>query len=156
MTGLVSSPGMREVFEFHSSCLIILALSGGILLAGCDVISPPTACTHEFVTHSLQVSSPDGQPADSVDITVRNVDSDKVYDVCEDLSFSCDYAGNMGEYVVFHDGLEVSTDGDNVVVTGQKDSLNFEAQYIFRRGECHVRKVEGPEEVRLSVVRSSE
>lgn len=136
------------VFKF----LVLAVLGAGMLIAGCE--EAPTICTAEFVTYSVKVLSPEGQPADSVVINVRNADTGKKYDVCEALS-QCNEPGERryveeGKYFIFHDGLEVSPLGSDVVVTGSKDSLTFRADYVFRAGECHVQKEKGPEQVMLS------
>lgn len=136
---------MRE-FSGVRPLLVLAVAAAGMLIAGCD--SPPTACTEEFVAYSVQVLSPKGEPADSVAIGVRNADTETDYNVCADNL--CRQDRENGHYIIFHDGLEVSPSGNHVVVTGQKDSLTFGANYIFRQGECHVRKESGPEQVTLS------
>lgn len=142
---------MRD-FSSGSNILVLAIFGVGMLSAGCDEV--PKACTAEFVTHSVQVLSPEEEPADSVAIRVRNATTGMNYDVCEELSICNDpedrrYA-EKGTYFIFHDGLGVSPFGTDVVVTGQKDSLNFRARYVFREGRCHVRKEKGPEQVLLS------
>jgi len=142
---------MRDSLDVYN--LLVLAVFGaGMLIVGCE--EAPRACTGEFVTYSVTVLSPDGQPADSVVIDVRNANTGKEYDVCEALS-QCNNPEERryvekGEYFIFHDGLEASPLGSDVVVTGSKDSLTFRADYVFREGECHVQKEMGPEQVMLS------
>ena len=145
-------PGVMRDLSGASKFLILAVFGAGMLIAGCD--EAPRACTDEFVTYSVKVLSPDGQPADSVMINVRNADTGKKYDVCEALS-QCNDPGERqyveeGRYFIFHDGLEVSPMGNDVVVTGSKDSRTFRADYVFRAGECHVQKEKGPEQVMLS------
>ena len=142
---------MRNSLDVYN--LLVLAIFGaGMLIVGCE--EAPRACTDEFVTYSVKVISPNGQPADSVVIDVRNVNTGKEYDVCDALSQCNDPKERRyveeGKYFVFHDGLEASPLGNDVVVTGSKESLTFRADYVFREGECHVQKEMGPEQVMMS------
>lgn len=93
---------MRE-FSGIRSLPILAVAAAGILIAGCD--SPPTACTEEFVSYTVQVLSPEGDPADSVAIGVRNADTETDYNVCADNL--CRQDRENGHYIIFHDGLEV-------------------------------------------------
>lgn len=106
-------------------------------------------CTEEFVVHTITVLQPDGQPADSVSINVRNKESGDLYDVCQnDL---CNANGQQGQYVIFHDSFqgEISKEQENIVVSGTKDSLSFTEDYSFYDDGCHVRKIAGPDTVNL-------
>ena len=142
---------MRDSLNVYH--LLVLAVFGtGMLTIGCE--EAPRACTDEFVTYSVKVLSPNEQPADSVVIDVRNASTGKEYDVCEALSQCNDPEERRyveeGKYFIFHDGLEASPLGSDVIVTGSKESLTFRADYVFREGECHVQKEMGPEQVMLS------
>ncbi|WP_157621278.1 hypothetical protein [Salisaeta longa] len=118
----------------------------GFLSAGCD--SQSVLCTAEFVTYTVRVVTPAGQPADSVQIEVRNASTGARYDVCGGLS-PC-HNPEDGQYTIFHDGVDVGPFPTEVVVTGRKGDLGFRATYVFRQGQCHVRKLAGPAQVTLS------
>lgn len=107
------------------------------------------ACTAEFVTISLTVLSPQGQPADSVDITVTNKENGDTYNICGE--YSC-RGGTDGTYTIMHDGFheELSATREAVIVEGTKDQLGFEQEFAFRGGRCHVEKLAGPDTVSLS------
>ena len=128
----------------HAWASLFVAL--GLLIAGCEAFISPTMCTAEFVTYFVQVQTPDGAPADSVAITVRNANTGQVYDVC--ASVNCERTP-PGQYYIFHDGLDAGSDGSHVRVSGVKDDFGFQANYVFRAGECHVQKVAGPDQVTL-------
>lgn len=145
-------PGATRDSPDVSKLLVLAVFGTGMLIVGCE--EAPRACTDEFVTYSVTVLSPNGQPADSVVIDVRNANTGKEYDVCEALSQCNDPEERRyvekGEYFIFHDGLEASPLGSDVAVTGSKDGPTFRADYVFREGECHVQKEMGSEQVMLS------
>lgn len=121
--------------------------------AGCDQSEP--MCTDEFVTYTVNVQSPNGEPAESVSIEVRDEATGESYDVCEKInnprcpgSIDRRYS-DPGEYLIFHDGIQVSLLGSPVEVVGTKGNLSFSAEYVFRQGDCHVQKLEGPDQVTL-------
>jgi hypothetical protein len=133
--------------------LLTLSLLLVGLLSGCDE-QESFACTAEFVMYNVEVLMPDGEPADSVDVTVQEIATGQTYDVCAGISICNDPEDRRyrdpGEYLIFHDGLAASPLGSRVLVIGEKGELAFRAEYIFRQGRCHVQKVSGPERVVLS------
>ena len=116
---------------------------------GCEdspVNSP--LCTAEFVTVTLQVTGPNGEPIENADISVVNSVSNDTLNVCE--NFEC-AEGMMGNYTIFHDGFieKVSFEGDSYTVSGTSSEGSFQEEFVFARNECHVFKKSGPETVTL-------
>ncbi len=131
------------------STFLILILSC-LLLQYCSSPQDPSgACTAEFVTFSVTVVHPDGSPADSVDLEVRNREDGNLYNICAE--YSC-RDGSNGNYTIMHDGFleELSPTGETVLVEGTKGNLQFSEEYTFQSGRCHVEKVAGPDTVSLS------
>lgn len=128
--------------------LFILLLCA-FFLQYCDSLKGPDACTEEFVIHEITVLDTTGQPADSVDITVSNLDADEPYEICNDSY--CDEDSLSNPYTIMHDGLmdEISRDKEEVLVTGSREELSFEEEYEFRNNSCHVEKLAGPDTVSL-------
>jgi hypothetical protein len=134
---------MRDIVWITFLILILL------LFQYCSNSEPPYVCTNEFVTYTITVLEPNGEPADSVEIEVTNKQTGKEYDICED--FSC-RGINSGTYTIMHDGFfgELSETKEIVLVEGTKDDLHFSKDYAFRSGPCHVEKLAGPDTVSLS------
>lgn len=133
----------------YLSILFLAALMGG-----CDSTnSIDRVCTAEFRIFSTTVLSPDGEPADSVDISITIGDSDESFDPCaEDFEENCDIGGPVGFYIIFHDGLIDKIDeGENatVLVEGTRGELGFTREFVFTNDGCHVAKVAGPDTVTL-------
>lgn len=118
-----------------------------LFLHGCSQPESPGACTDEFVTHSVTVHNQNGEPADSVNIQVTNEIG---------TSFDCDeylcQETLVGTYIVMHDGLKerISDSKETFIVVGMKDELQFNEDFVFRSGECHVEKIAGPDTVSLT------
>lgn len=128
--------------------LIIFTSVVFLLFQSCSSSEGPYACTGEFVMYSLTVMGPNETPADSVQITVTNKESDKVYPCDEYL---CNER-KPGHYVIMHDGLrgKIDEERETIIVEGTKENLQFKEEFYFRGGICHVEKVAGPDTVSLS------
>ena len=124
------------------SCLFLFS----ILLQGCSQPESPGACTDEFVTHSVTVLNQAGELADSVNIQVTN----KSGNLFECDEYLCQETF-IGTYIIMHDGLRerISDSKETFTVVGMKDELQFNEDFVFRSGECHVEKVAGPDTVSL-------
>ncbi|HEX6981699.1 MAG TPA: hypothetical protein VF181_02965 [Balneolaceae bacterium] len=131
--------------------LLILALP---LLSSCSNPEISEVCTGIFITHTLTVLTPEGEPADSVQITVSNKETGNEYDVCNPTI--CDEPPRSNPYVIFHDGFseKVDSDGEEIIVRGTKGDKGFTEQFTFRDDGCHIRKVAGPDSVYLQVNKS--
>ena len=103
----------------------------------------------EFVMYSLTVAGPNETPADSVQIAVINKESEKVYP-CDEYLCS---ERQPGIYIVMHDGLREKIDeqGETITVEGTKGNLQFEEEFDFQGGVCHVEKIAGPDTFSLSL-----
>lgn len=140
----------------HTSCimkfihLFLFVCFLSAISEGCSSPESTAVCTDIFQMYDVTALNPDGTPADSVNITVKNQKTGRPYDICSDISCS---DGEDGTYLIMHDGLDaqLSSEGTAVLVEGVKGSLHFRADYIFRSGVCHVRKVAGPDTVSLSM-----
>src|SRR5699024_4942977 len=90
-------------------------------------------------------------PADSVQIQVTNEETGQIYNNCSEEQNVC-AGGNNGRYTIMHDGFhgKISTEGEDILVSGEKGQLQFQAKYTFRSGECHLQKLAGPDTVSLS------
>lgn len=121
------------------------------LLFSCSNPKVAKVCTQQFAIHNLTVLTPDGEPADSVQITVSNKATGNIYDVCD--SSLCEETATDGVYVIFHDGFfgKIDSDGEKIVVHGEKGGRSFTEQFIFGDDGCHIRKVAGPDSVYLQV-----
>lgn len=121
------------------SCLLVL-------LQSCS--EEPYACTDEFVTYTVTVLAPDGEPADSVRIEVREED-EEIYP-CDE--FLCDEL-QTGSYIIMHDGFfdELTKTGEVILVEGTKGDFHFEEEYVFGRDKCHVQKLAGPDTVSFTL-----
>ena len=122
----------------------------GIIAVQCSTPpESPIVCTTEFVTFSITVVDTTGEPADSVQITVKNTKSGEPYDVCQGTI--CDSYG-AGRYTIMHDGFhgKISEKREPVTVKGTKGEQQFTADFAFRSGDCHVRKLAGPDTVSLA------
>lgn len=131
--------------------LTFLILSSFLLLQCNSSTEGIEACTQEFITYSITVLGTDGEPADSVQIQVSNKENGEIYTICSEEQNFC-REGTNGQYTIMHDGFlgKISSDRENLIVEGSKENTQFRAEYTFRSGECHVRKLAGPDTVSLS------
>ncbi|HLR25293.1 MAG TPA: hypothetical protein VK112_05460 [Fodinibius sp.] len=123
-----------------------------IFLIQCSTSPQKTeVCTQEFITYPIAVLGADGEPADSVQIQVTNEETGQIYNICSEEQNVC-AGGNNGRYTIMHDGFhgKISTEGEDILVSGEKGQLQFQAKYTFRSGECHLQKLAGPDTVSLS------
>lgn len=128
--------------------LIFFTLLVFLTFQYCSLPEGPYACTGEFVMHSLTVIGPNETPADSVQITVSNKENEKAYPCDEYLCRE----RQTGAYIIMHDGLREKIDDrrETIIVEGTKGNLQFKEEFDFRGGECHVKKIAGPDTVSLS------
>lgn len=129
--------------------LLLLLGIVSLTIQFCDNPEAPGTCTDEHVMYDLTVLNLDGEPADSVDITVQSQESGKVFPVCE--QGYCDHT-KPGNYIIMHDSFmeELSNDGEVVLVEGTKAEREFEQEFIFQGSDgCHVAKIAGPDTVSL-------
>lgn len=130
--------------------LLFITFFASLILQYCtppEQPEDPTVCTEQFVMISLTVTESDGSPADSVQISVSSEVNDKEYS-CDDYLCS---EKETGTYVIMHDGLlEKLSDEETVTVEGTKKGQQFREEFVFQQGECHVKKVAGPDTVTLS------
>src|SRR5699024_50843 len=123
-----------------------------IFLIQCSTSPQKTeVCTQEFITYPIAVLGADGEPADSVQIQVTNKETGQIDNICSEEQNVC-AGGNNGRYTIMHDGFhgKISTEGEDILVSGEKGQLQFQAKYTFRSGECHLQKLAGPDTVSLS------
>jgi hypothetical protein len=133
--------------------IILLALVTPLLFS-CSNPDIPKVCTQQFVMHNLTVLSPGGEPADSVQIIVSNKATSDIYDVCG--SSLCEETPADGQYIILHDGFfgKIDSDGETIVVHGEKGDRSFTEQFIFGDDGCHIQKIAGPDSVYLRVNKS--
>lgn len=130
--------------------ILTITLFMSLSLTGCEEYGTESfACTAEFVTISLQLQNPDGEPVEDADISVTNLETGRELQVCE--SFECNN-GQIGRYVIFHDGLmdRVTFQGDAYKVNGETSEGSFSENFVFAKNECHVLKKSGPDTVTVS------
>lgn len=118
-----------------------------ILFQACDE-DEGYVCTDEFVTYSVTVLNPNGEPTDSVQVSTTDPETGEKFPVCE--VGPC--KRETGTYVIMHDGLreQISETLETVLVKGSKGNMQFEEGFAFRAGKCHVEKISGPDTVSLS------
>ena len=135
--------------------LVLLSL---LALAGCSLLWPGTDddgdvyCLAIFNEYRLDVTLPDGTPADSVRLFATNERTGTTYGPCDgvvETGVGCADPYEPGRYTVYTDGLEASPGGDDVTVRGSRGDLAFEAAFRFSQGVCGIGKVAGPDSVTL-------
>lgn len=131
----------------------LFLLAAGLVLQSCSQSTSPRVCTAQFVVHQVTVLNAEGQPADSVDISITDQNTGEAFNPCESEAFDCAAEGFEGHYTLIHDGyFEESEEGREfrLRATGQKDQARFEADFTFRNDGCHIQKVSGPDSVTLT------
>lgn len=114
-------------------------------LLGCADQS--TVCTAEFAMVPLTVLTQGGAPVSGLTISATTLRTGQSYGISQQNGI-----GGPGAYIVFDDGLRdrIRSSGDPVRVTGSDAAPRFTADFVFDiRGGCHVRKVAGPDTVRV-------
>lgn len=116
-----------------------------VSLLGCA--DQPTVCTESFAMVPLTVLTQGGVPVSGLAISATTLRTGQSYDVPQQNGI-----GGPGAYIVFDDGLHarIRASGDSVRVTGSDAAPRFTADFMFDiPGGCHVRKVAGPDTVRV-------
>ncbi len=119
-----------------------------VIITACDLIDSK-ACTLEFRYFTLKVLDPQGQPANSVAITIYSKKDNFPFDPCKD-SYCEGFETQSGSYIIFHDGLELNSKPETVIVEGEKDNLSFYSEHLFSHDGCHINKLSGPNLVTLA------
>ena len=129
-----------------------MLIASGALLGACsdDGSAGGCVCTQEFRLFTLTVVDSLGRPEASVAIEVRSRRTGRLIEV------PGGYDGVFGEgtYVIFSDAeLDLLPDeGEPVLVTGEKDTRSFGADFLFAPEgscRCHVTRVSGPDTVTI-------
>lgn len=114
-------------------------------LVGCA--DQATVCTASFAMVPLTVLTQGGAPVSGLVITATTLRTGQSYGIPQQNGI-----GGPGAYIVFDDGLHdrIRSSGDVVRVTGSDGVPRFTADFeIDIPGGCHVRKVAGPDTVRV-------
>lgn len=136
----------------YSYFLLIIVVP--LFLTACDSFtSVPKGCTLIFETIRAKVLNPEGEPADSVEITISFGDEAETVDPCTEVYGEyCDQEGDNGRYIIFHDGyMDKLDEGEwaTVLVEGVKGQTSFSQKFVFTHDGCHVKKVAGPDTITL-------
>jgi hypothetical protein len=126
----------------------VLPLAAAIgLAAACSDASPVAGCTESLSFVSVQVLDTIGAPAPAVTASHHVPRTGRTLTVPQDGSLAA-----QGRYVVLTDIQrgEILPAGDTVRMTGIQGTTGFVADFFLDVPEgCHVRKVAGPDTVRL-------
>jgi hypothetical protein len=126
----------------------VLPLAAAIgLAAACSDASPVAGCTESLAFVSVQVLDTIGAPAPAVTASHHVPRTGRTLTVPQDGSLAA-----QGRYVVLTDIQrgEILPAGDTVRMTGIQGTTGFVADFFLDVPEgCHVRKVAGPDTVRL-------
>ena len=117
------------------------------LAAACSEASPVAGCTESLAFVSVRVLDTIGAPALAVTASHYVPRTGRTITVPQDGSLSA-----QGRYVVLTDIQrgEILPAGDTVRMTGIQGTTAFVADFLLDVPEgCHVRKVAGPDTVRL-------
>jgi len=117
------------------------------LAAACRDGSPIAGCTESLAFVSVQVLDTIGAPATSVAVSHYLPRTERTLTVPQDGSLAA-----QGRYVVLTDIQrgEILPTGDTVRMTGIQGAAGFVSDFVLDVPEgCHVRKVAGPDTVRL-------
>lgn len=136
--------------------LILMPLILSWALGACEPMNMETVCTEVFKTSKLTVlSEENGQPVDSLAITVTDKSSGAIYELCSEEAADLCPAGTPeldgGQYLIFHDGFKdrVNMQGETIIVEGQKEGIYFRQEYTFGSDDCHIRKIAGPDTIHV-------
>lgn len=103
-------------------------------------------CTTEFRQITLVVLGVDGEPAEGVDVMVRSIRTNRVFNV--DPAHP-----EPGTYVVFDDSFrfQIREEGEAISVRATKGDAAVEAQFLMGTDDCrcHISRLAGPDTVRL-------
>lgn len=132
----------------------LLIVIAPLLLTACDSFrSVHDACTLGFRAIRATVLNPEGEPADSVKITISFGNKAETFEPCTEIyGENCDQEGYDGRYVIFHDGyMDKFDEGEwvTVLVEGIKEHTSFSQKFVFTHDGCHVKKVAGPDTITL-------
>jgi hypothetical protein len=128
--------------------LIFLLTIIFLFKVSCNRATEHVICTTEHVMINITVTDENGMCVDSVIIKVSKKSDNTFYD----LSGYNEPGGLMtqqGLYTIFHDGYlrEVQGKIERIVVSGEKDTLNFLSEIDVSGDDCHVLKITGPDTV---------
>lgn len=115
-------------------------------------------CTSEFKIIGIQVLSADEEPIILDEVSVTNLETDRVVEICDDGLGNCEKgvpAGypEEGLYFIFHDGLrdEIPGDDTKILVEGSNDEIHFQEDFKIGDNGCHVFKEAGQDTVFVEV-----
>jgi len=132
---------------------MIFSIPALFFMYSCTTSGLETPCTLEQRVLNMTILTPDGEPADSVEIVVSNKETGESYQTCKKLyGDDCYKDGADGTYAIFADGVEEGLDkGEKIFteVVGKKEDLSFNQDYTVGYDGCHVYKAAGPDTVSL-------
>jgi hypothetical protein len=124
----------------------------GFILSSCSMIDNQESgcvCTAVFVSVGVVVVDQNNDPVDSLNVTVKNLISGKVYD------FHGENRDYFGRYIVMTDGYvkDFSTFPQTINFTGRKGNteISSDFQIITDECKCHVGKLSGLDTLRINL-----
>ena len=125
--------------KFYSPLVKLLPFAA-IVFQSCSTEVKDCLCTADFRTVSVLVLDKNNLPVDSLVTTIEN-ENGKIYILSIDEFFK-------GYYSVMTDNFvnDFSTNPTKIFFTGEKDSLEVNAEFEINTDECkcHIQKVSGP------------
>lgn len=116
-----------------------------IFIASCSTIEKNCICTEVFVTSMVLIIDSTGVPVDSLNITIKDKDGNKL-NIEQDF-----YAFVPGRYIVLNDGYLNKLCGQLIpqkfFFSATNGNKTVSAEYLFNTDDCccHINKVEGPD-----------
>jgi hypothetical protein len=133
--------GVRK--HFLTSLLAFVLFT--IFTEACSPVESNCICTDEFATSTITIINANAVPVDSLDITIKDKDGNKLY-IKQDF-----YSLVPGRYIVLNDGFlnllcgKILPQQFSFAATDGEDTVS--AKFLFSTDDCccHIHKVAGPD-----------
>jgi hypothetical protein len=131
---------MNAKFKYFPLILVIL-----IITSSCSTVDKDCICTEVFMTSTVMIIDSNGVPVDSLSVTVKDKDGNK-------LNIEQDFFQFVpGRYIGLNDGFLNLLCGkllpQKFFFSATDGSKTISAEYLYHTDDCccHINKVEGPD-----------
>lgn len=131
---------MNAKFKYFPLILVIL-----IITSSCSTVDKNCFCTEVFMTSTVMIIDSNGVPIDSLSVTVKDKDGNK-------LNIQQDFFQFVpGRYIVLNDGFLNLLCGkllpQKFFFSATDGKKTISAEYLYHTDDCccHIAKVEGPD-----------